>query len=81
MISEVEIDKQLTGRRAAKPGFIECSFPTIAGADIASIVPIAAKCTWFLATHGIRDSGSVSPTDCGAVHAGDACAEAILYPM
>jgi len=32
-VSEVEIDKQLTGRRAAKPGFVECSFPTIAGAQ------------------------------------------------
>ncbi len=31
-MSEVEIDKELTGRRAAKPGFVECSFPTIAGA-------------------------------------------------
>ena len=39
VISEVEIDKQLTGRRAAKPGFIECSFPTIAGAVHASMVP------------------------------------------
>ncbi len=31
MISEVEVDEFLTGRRAAQGGFIEPSFPTIAG--------------------------------------------------
>jgi len=30
-VSEVEIDKKLTGYRAEQPGFIEVSFPTIAG--------------------------------------------------
>ena len=30
-VSEVEIDHVLTSRRAAQPGFVECSFPTIAG--------------------------------------------------
>lgn len=32
-VSEVELDEALTARRAAQPGFIEPSFPTIAGAD------------------------------------------------
>ena len=31
VVSEVEIDKQLTACRAKQPGFIEVSFPTIAG--------------------------------------------------
>ncbi|KAL3909928.1 MAG: hypothetical protein SGARI_002363 [Bacillariaceae sp.] len=31
-VSEVEIDEVLTGFRAEQPGFLECSFPTIAGA-------------------------------------------------
>lgn len=30
-VSEVEIDEVLTGFRAKQPGFMECSFPTIAG--------------------------------------------------
>jgi Xaa-Pro aminopeptidase len=30
-ISEVEVDEILTGCRAEQPGFLECSFPTIAG--------------------------------------------------
>mmetsp|Transcript_476 Transcript_476/g.701 ORF Transcript_476/g.701 Transcript_476/m.701 type:complete len:521 (-) Transcript_476:78-1640(-) len=30
-VSEVEIDKVLTGERAKQPGFLEVSFPTIAG--------------------------------------------------
>lgn len=30
-VSEVEIDKKLTGCRAKQPGFLEVSFPTIAG--------------------------------------------------
>ncbi|KAL3924951.1 MAG: hypothetical protein SGILL_000724 [Bacillariaceae sp.] len=30
-VSEVEIDDVLTGFRAEQPGFLECSFPTIAG--------------------------------------------------
>lgn len=30
-ISEVDIDRVLTGYRAEQPGFLECSFPTIAG--------------------------------------------------
>eukprot|EP00798_Chlamydomonas_sp_ICE-L_P001672 gene1672-33066_t len=32
VITEVEVDLALTARRAAQPGFIELSFPTIAGA-------------------------------------------------
>ena len=31
-ITEVEVDEYLTGRRAAQGGFVETSFPTIAGA-------------------------------------------------
>jgi len=31
-VSEVEIDEKLTGCRAKQPGFVEVSFPTIAGA-------------------------------------------------
>ncbi|KAK9789963.1 hypothetical protein WJX73_006444 [Symbiochloris irregularis] len=31
-ITEVEVDEYLTGRRAAQAGFVETSFPTIAGA-------------------------------------------------
>lgn len=30
-LTEVEIDEHLTARRAAQPGFVEPSFPTIAG--------------------------------------------------
>ena len=30
-VSEVEIDQVLTGKRAEQEGFVECSFPTIAG--------------------------------------------------
>lgn len=30
-VSEVEVDEVLTGMRVEQPGFIECSFPTIAG--------------------------------------------------
>jgi len=30
-VSEVEVDEVLTGMRAEQPGFLECSFPTIAG--------------------------------------------------
>ena len=30
--TEVQIDEELTARRAAQPGFVEPSFPTIAGA-------------------------------------------------
>ena len=30
-VSEVEIDQVLTGFRSQQPGFLECSFPTIAG--------------------------------------------------
>ena len=30
-LKETEVDKQLTARRAAQEGFIELSFPTIAG--------------------------------------------------
>lgn len=32
MLTEVEVDEELTARRAAQPGFVEPSFPTIAGA-------------------------------------------------
>ena len=53
VLSEVEIDKQLTGRRAAKPGFIECSFPTIAGALL--ILASAHALSWLLlASAGLR---------------------------
>lgn len=31
-VTEVEVDEKLTARRAAQPGFNDCSFPTIAGA-------------------------------------------------
>jgi len=31
-VTEVEVDLKLTARRAAQPGFNDCSFPTIAGA-------------------------------------------------
>ena len=31
-LTEVGVDEYLTGRRAAQPGFVEPSFPTIAGA-------------------------------------------------
>lgn len=30
-VSEVEVDERLTARRRAQPGFMDCSFPTIAG--------------------------------------------------
>lgn len=32
-VTEVQVDERLTARRAAQPGFVEPSFPTIAGAD------------------------------------------------
>lgn len=32
-LTEVEVDLELTGRRKQQPGFIEPSFPTIAGAN------------------------------------------------
>jgi Xaa-Pro aminopeptidase len=32
-LTEVDVDERLTARRAAQPGFVEPSFPTIAGAD------------------------------------------------
>lgn len=31
VMDEVEVDAELTARRKAQPGFIEASFPTIAG--------------------------------------------------
>ena len=31
VMDEVEVDEELTARRRAQPGFIEASFPTIAG--------------------------------------------------
>lgn len=37
-LTEVEIDEHLTAQRAAQPGFIEPSFPTIAGEPLASRV-------------------------------------------
>lgn len=37
-LTEVEIDEHLTAQRAAEPGFIEPSFPTIAGELLASRV-------------------------------------------
>lgn len=43
-VSEVEIDKVLTGYRAEQPGFLECSFPTIAGVGgNAAIIHYRAK--------------------------------------
>lgn len=43
-ISEVEIDEVLTGYRAEQPGFLECSFPTIAGVGPnAAIIHYRAK--------------------------------------
>jgi Xaa-Pro aminopeptidase len=43
-VSEVEIDKVLTGCRAEQPGFLECSFPTIAGVGPnAAIIHYRAK--------------------------------------
>ena len=33
VLTECQIDEELTARRAAQPGFVELSFPTIAGAD------------------------------------------------
>ncbi len=30
-VTEVEVDEHLTARRKAQPGFVDCSFPTIAG--------------------------------------------------
>ena len=43
-ISEVEIDKVLTGYRAEQEGFMECSFPTIAGVGPnAAIIHYQAK--------------------------------------
>jgi Xaa-Pro aminopeptidase len=43
-VSEVEIDKVLTGYRAEQPGFLECSFPTIAGVgENAAIIHYRAK--------------------------------------
>jgi Xaa-Pro aminopeptidase len=43
-VSEVEIDEVLTGYRAEQPGFVECSFPTIAGVGPnAAIIHYRAK--------------------------------------
>jgi Xaa-Pro aminopeptidase len=43
-VSEVEIDEILTGYRAEQPGFLECSFPTIAGVGSnAAIIHYSAK--------------------------------------
>jgi len=43
-VSEVEIDVSLTGFRSKQPGFLECSFPTIAGVGSnAAIVHYSAK--------------------------------------
>jgi Xaa-Pro aminopeptidase len=43
-VSEVEIDEVLTGYRAEQPGFLECSFPTIAGVGSnAAIIHYRAK--------------------------------------
>jgi Xaa-Pro aminopeptidase len=43
-ISEVEVDLVLTGYRAEQPGFLECSFPTIAGVGgNAAIIHYRAK--------------------------------------
>ena len=43
-VSEVEIDEVLTAYRAQQPGFLECSFPTIAGVGSnAAIIHYSAK--------------------------------------
>jgi Xaa-Pro aminopeptidase len=43
-VSEIEIDHVLTGFRAEQPGFLECSFPTIAGVGSnAAIIHYRAK--------------------------------------
>eukprot|EP00934_Nitzschia_sp_Nitz4_P001453 Nitzschia sp. Nitz4//scaffold31_size150131//132990//135339//NITZ4_002853-RA/size150131-augustus-gene-0.9-mRNA-1//1//CDS//3329547734//1453//frame0 len=43
-VSEVEVDEVLTSCRAEQPGFVECSFPTIAGVGSnAAIVHYRAK--------------------------------------
>mmetsp|Transcript_10864 Transcript_10864/g.16757 ORF Transcript_10864/g.16757 Transcript_10864/m.16757 type:complete len:746 (-) Transcript_10864:76-2313(-) len=43
-VSEVEIDRVLTGERAKQPGFLEVSFPTIAGvASNGAIIHYSAK--------------------------------------
>jgi Xaa-Pro aminopeptidase len=43
-VSEVEIDEVLTAYRAKQPGFLECSFPTIAGVGSnAAIIHYSAK--------------------------------------
>ncbi|VEU39878.1 unnamed protein product [Pseudo-nitzschia multistriata] len=43
-VSEVEIDEVLTAYRAEQPGFLECSFPTIAGVGSnAAIIHYSAK--------------------------------------
>jgi Xaa-Pro aminopeptidase len=43
-VSEVEIDEVLTGYRAKQEGFVECSFPTIAGVGAnAAIIHYRAK--------------------------------------
>lgn len=34
VLTEVEVDEELTNRRKAQPGFVEASFPTIAGVCI-----------------------------------------------
>ena len=34
VLNEVEIDEELTGRRAKQAGFVEPSFPTIAGTGL-----------------------------------------------
>mmetsp|Transcript_23698 Transcript_23698/g.26597 ORF Transcript_23698/g.26597 Transcript_23698/m.26597 type:complete len:716 (-) Transcript_23698:3025-5172(-) len=43
-VSEVKIDEVMTGFRAKQPGFLECSFPTIAGVGSnAAIIHYSAK--------------------------------------
>ena len=42
-LKETEVDKQLTARRAAQEGFIELSFPTIAGALVRSVTNVCSQ--------------------------------------
>jgi len=67
-VTEVAVDERLTGRRAAQPGFVEPSFPTIAGADgNGAVIHYRAKAeTCRTATAGtllLVDSGG--QYDCG----------------
>ena len=42
-VNEVEVDEFLTGQRRSQPGFIEPSFPTIAGWRILAVCPFSLR--------------------------------------